>query len=168
MSAVYVALIVAFGTIATVAGPIILAWLLGRQRRAEKREDYARQDAVAARVTEAADKAETVAKQAAEAARLLVDSNAAAALVAAQTAAVTNDKLDQIHTLVNSTLTAAIEAQLEATIEQLRMMRDALAGQTVVPSVEAMTRLEEKIATIRASLYDRLAQTKLAQEQIAR
>jgi hypothetical protein len=45
VNAVLVALIVVFGT---VAGPLFLSHLNNRQRRAEKIEDYARQDAVAA------------------------------------------------------------------------------------------------------------------------
>ena len=156
METVFIALIAAA---AAVIAPAILAYITGRQRRNEKREDYARQDQVADRVSDAA-------KQAREAARLLVASNALAADTAAASAAVTNGKLDQIHTLVNSTLTAAIEAQLDATVEQLAMMRRALAGDTTPPSRESMAALEAKIAETRLSLTDRLTQTKAAQRQV--
>lgn len=160
-----IVLVAIVGVFGSVVGPALLAYLNGRQRRAEKREDYARQDQVADRVTEAADRTKAVAEQAAEAARLLVASNAVAAKTAAHTAAITNGKLDQIHTLVNSTLTEAIEAQLEATLEQLAMMRRALAGETVPPSLESMAALEAKIADTRASLTERIAQAAVGRKQ---
>jgi hypothetical protein len=141
-------LIVAFGV---VVGPLLLAYLTGRQRRTEKIEDYKRQDAVAA--------------QAAEAARLLLASNRQAAAVAQMT----NTKLDVIHTLVNSTLTAAIEAQLDATVQQLAMMRQvvALAGNGEMgPSDESLAAVESKIAELRVSLSDRMEQTRVAEAQM--
>lgn len=135
MNAVLVALIVAF---AGVAGPLFLSYLNNRQRHAERAEDYARQDAVAAK--------------AAEAAELLLESNKAVAA----TAKVTNNKLDVIHTLVNSTLTAAIEAQLEATVQQLEWMRHVVALSTNgEPSRDAIVAIESKIAELRVALKDR-------------
>ena len=85
MSTLYIALIVA------VIGPVILSWLQGRQRKAEKEQDYKRQDDVAA---EAKRQQDEVAGQAAKAAKLLLDrqdetnkqaENVAKLLLAAQT-----------------------------------------------------------------------------------
>jgi hypothetical protein len=71
-----------FVAASTAISPILMAWLTNRNRRQEKQEDYARQDAVAAKAAEAArllaerqdaaeEKAAAVARQAKEAARLL-------------------------------------------------------------------------------------------------
>lgn len=169
MNTVVIALL---GMVGIIASPAILAYITGRQRRAEKLEDYARQDLVADRVTDAADKAADVAKQAAEAARLLVASNALAAEAAVQTAAVTNGKLDQIHTLVNSNMDVALRAELGSKEEVLVMLREVMAVNTTagrLPSPEALERIaatERKIAELRAVLTDRLAQTQIAQQQV--
>jgi len=140
--------------LATVISPAILAiisnHLSSKQRRIEKELDWAREDAVA--------------KKAEEAAALLVVSNERVA----KTAKVTNDKLDQIHTLVNSNMTAAMKAELEATIGKLRLMRQIVARDKadnikVLPEALAAIRaVELKINELTATLNDRLQQTLLA------
>jgi hypothetical protein len=180
MEAVWVALIVA------VLGPILLSWLQNRarrqeklddavQRRAEKLEDYARQDKVAAearavaaqaaeaarllarRQDESAARVDEVAIQAEEAARLLLESNAEA-----------NGKLDTIHILVNSNMTAAMQAELDATQRELTMMREVirlnkLAGtEATTDAAAALKATELKIAELRANLADRLKATEEA------
>ena len=144
---------------ATVISPAILALitnlLTSRQRRAEKLLDWEREDKVA--------------RVAAEAARLLVANND----VVARTAAVTNGKLDQIHTLVNSNMTAAMRAELEATIEKLKLMRqivdrDKADNIKVLPeALRAISEVEIKIGELQASLNDRLRQTQIADQKIA-
>jgi hypothetical protein len=135
-------------------GPLLLAWLNGRQRRAEKREDYARQDEVAERATE-------VAKQAQEAATLLVEDNQRVAKAAALATSKTFGKLDEIHTLVNSNMTAAMQAEFDATVRELAMMREVIglhAAAGRAPSTEAesaVTATESRIAELRAALEDR-------------
>lgn len=167
MNAVLVALIVAF---AGVVGPLFLSYLNGRQRRAERAEDYARQDKVAARVEVAAGKAVKVADKAAEAAALLVESNAVAAETAASATADTNRRLDQIHTLVNSNMTAAMQAELDRTQEVLVMLREVMALNEAAgrpPSEDARTRIavtERKVGELSATLNDRLAQTRIVHE----
>lgn len=129
MTAVWVALIVA---VSAMAGPLLLAGRMDRLRRRERMEDYARQDAVAAR-----------------------------------TAAVTNGKLDVIHGLVNSNLTAALSAELdakEALLVLLRRVRVLEPSHEIDATLDAT---EAKIAELRATLDDRLAQTRIADDQIA-
>jgi len=127
MSTIVVAAIVAF---ASPLGAVFLAYLTGRQRMVEKREDWRRQDEVAAR---------------------LVKANA-----------VTDHKLDEIHVLVNSNLTAAMQSELNSLQGQLALMNklSALTGETAVdPTVEV---IEARISELTAQLRDRYkAQSKL-------
>src|SRR5689334_17347415 len=94
--------------ISSLSSPLILSWFSSRQRRREKKEDYARQDIVAAK--------------AAEVARLLLEQQQKAAVKAEET----TGKLDTIHTLVNSSLTKAMQAELDATIAQVALMKEIL------------------------------------------
>lgn len=140
MSAAWVAAIVAIGT---VFSPLLLSWLTGRQRRAEKKQDWKRQDEVA--------------EQAAKAAALLLAQNK----VVAAAAGIINEKLDTIHTLVNSQMTAALQSESDAITRELAMMKEVIAlkrasGQE--PSqgaLEAIVATEAKIAELRAVLADR-------------
>lgn len=81
--AITIALIVA-------VGPIIMSWLTGRQRRAEKLEDWARQDEIKKRVEE-------------------VKVTAAAATKG------TNEKLDTIQTLVDGRYSELLDQVAEYT-----------------------------------------------------
>ncbi len=125
-----------------------------KARKEEKEQDWKRQDEVAAKADEAA--------------RLLLAANERVA----KTAAVTNGKLDQIHTLVNSNMTAAMKAELEATIEKLKLMRKIVARDKaenikVLPeALEAIRSVEAKIGELTASLNDRLKQTQLADQKL--
>ena len=165
MDTLLVALVVA------VIGPVLLAYLTNRSRRQDKQEDWARQDAVAAQAAEAArlllERQDAVAAQAREAARLLLDSNERVA----ETAAVTNGKLDVIHTLVNSNMTAAMQAELDATTRELAMMREVIALNKAAgrqPSTDALAAIEStthKIRELEAALADRLQQTHVVEAQ---
>jgi hypothetical protein len=143
MTPVYVALIVALGA-------AFSAWWNTRSRRKDKEQDWARQDAVAA--------------QAAKAAELLLVANERVA----QTAEVTNGKLDVIHTLVNSNMTAAMQAQLVALQGQLVLMNRVatLKGEAGTKpnenEVAAIVAVEAQIAELGAALKDRLAATETA------
>jgi hypothetical protein len=64
MNTLYIALVVA------VVGPVILSWITGRQRKTEKEQDYARQDAVA---LEAKRQQDEVAAQVAKDQKILAD-----------------------------------------------------------------------------------------------
>ncbi len=165
---IVIALIAAIAGLGTVASPLILSYMSNRQRRAEKLEDWAREDRVAA--------------QAAEAARLLLAANERVARTAAdtnarvaRTAARTDAKLDAIHTLVNGGLTAAIQAEYNATVRQLALMREVVelrrvAGRTPSePSPEAVAAIEATAARVdelRTALADRAAQTDIAEDNL--
>jgi len=144
MENVWIALIVA---VTSMVSPLLLAALTNRHRHKEKLEDYARQDEVAAK--------------AAEAARLLLAANERVA----ETAKVTNGKLDVIHTLVNSNMTAAMQAELDATIREHAMMIEVVAlkqsagHEPSVTSLAAIEATERKIAELQAALRDRLKQS---------
>jgi hypothetical protein len=151
---VQVALIVAvFGFI----GPVVTAAVTYMVHRAEKRQDYARQDAVAAKAAEAARKADTVA------ASLLASNKRVAetAKTAADGLVVTNNKLDMIHTLVNSQMTAAMDAELRATQRELAMMREVISLKAAAghePSAKSLNEIistENKVKELRAKLADR-------------
>ncbi len=138
--------------------PLILSFLTNRSRIREKELDWKREDS---KEKEKADKAQEVADR-------LFASNEA---VAANTK-VTNGKLDIIHTLVNSNMTAAMKAELGATIEKLILMkqivdRDKSDKITVLPeAILAIRNVESKIAELQATLADRLKQTEIADKQV--
>lgn len=142
--------------IAAVVGPGIMMLLSTHVRRSEKAQDWARQDEVAAKAARAVAVAEEVA---AGTATLLVESN---------------NKLDVIHTLVNSSLTAAMQSELDAVIEKLALKKEnielkAAAGQEPSPeTVLAIEATTDRIGELRAGLSDRLRQARIVDEQLAR
>jgi hypothetical protein len=117
--------------------------LTSRAKRKEKDQDYAREDAVAAR--------------AAEAAKLLSINTAKVA----ETAQRTSDKLDVIHVLVNSNMTAAMQAELDATVREAAMIQEVMDLKMAAgtqPAVEALAALESarnKITELKAVLAGR-------------
>jgi hypothetical protein len=155
----------------------------------DKQRDWDRQDVVARRVEDAAReavetarllaerqdaaelRAHEVAKQAEQAAALLVASNERVSVEAARSSAYVSGQLQQIHTLVNSNMTAAMQAELDARQAQLITLRELLALKTDVdhmPSREVLNTvalLETKIAELEANLADRLKQTRVADSQ---
>jgi hypothetical protein len=147
-SLVYVALIVAVSSLASV---VLTSWMTGRQRHADKEEDWARQDAVAA--------------QAVEAAQLLVESNKQIAARSIET----NCKLDLIHTLVNSSMTAALTAERDSMVRELAMMQEIVQlkgkdGPTPV-AARAITLTEARIAELNVVLVDRLKAAEVVADQ---
>jgi hypothetical protein len=170
MDAIWVALIVAVGS---TLSPLLVAYLTNRHRKAERLQDYARQDAVAARAATVArsllEQQEATAAQATETARRLLEANQQVA-DAAKTA---NGKLDVIHTLVNSNMTAAMQSELDATTRELAMMNEVVALKKAAghePTPETLAALEatqQRVTELRSSLEERLEQTELAERQIA-
>lgn len=135
------------------------------ERRTDKEQDWARQDAVADKLI-------------ASNAKVAASAKASSDIIAAS-AALTEEKLaelkvgqDQVHTLVNSNLTAAMEAQLEALegklIVQVQMHEyKKEAGKKLEP--EAIASMEEttrKIADLKKSLEERAIQTKIADKKV--
>jgi hypothetical protein len=83
----------------------------------------------------------------------------------------TNTKLETIHILVNSNMTAAMQAEKDAIVRELAMMKEVIelnrsAGRE--PSKEAIEAIEytqAKIDELSAQLEDRLRQTNIAELQ---
>lgn len=133
METVFVAGIVA---ITSMFGPLILAMLTNKQRRAEKQEDYKRQDAVA----EAAKQAVTAVNHASE---------------------ISTVKLDAIHALVNSNLTAVMKAELDATVRELRLMKEvirlnrALGQEPTGEVLQSLAEAETNVSTLKSRIETR-------------
>jgi hypothetical protein len=151
MDAIWIALIVAIPT--TLAGtftPIVLEWIKKQARLEERTMDIAALKAVADKADEAA---------------VLLKRNTAAAVEAA---ADTHGQLRVIHTLVNSQMTEAMQAKLDALEGQALLMREVMTmkkaqGQKPNPeAVAALRVVDDKIAEQKAALADRLRQSKLA------
>jgi uncharacterized membrane protein affecting hemolysin expression len=139
--------VVLVALIVSLISPTVLAWINGRQRRADKQEDWARQDAVAA--------------QAAEAASLLLAENKKVA----ESAQTTHDQLTQIHTLVNSNMTASMQADHDSTVLLLAALRANVAlrgGEANEDTRVAIKTAEGRLAELEAQLTDRRAATKVA------
>jgi hypothetical protein len=157
LAATEVVIVAMLGVIGVIMTGVVGPWVVSRSTRKAtseaKIEDWKRQDEVAAR--------------AAEAARLLLAANERVA----ETAAVTNGKLDVIHTLVNSNMTAAMQSEFDATTRELAMMREVIRLNKVAgtePSVDALaavTATEAKIAELDNQLVDRRKQTAVAELQ---
>jgi hypothetical protein len=154
VSAFLIALTVA---IPAFLGPWIAIRANGRERRKDQAATWARDDEVAAQAAKAAElllaaQQETIKR-----------TNEVARHVAAATAK-TDEKLDAIHTLVNSDMTAARQSELDQTRVTLVMLRkvvalDHAAGRA--PSeqdVATIETTEARITELQAILMDRLAQ----------
>lgn len=192
LSILWVALIAIFTSI---TAPLLLAYVNNRAQRkakiedaaelrAAKLEDYARQDRVAKEAREQAqllaDRQTAIAAQADKTARLLLanqQSTAAAAdevaRLAAENALKSDTKLDQIHTLVNSQLTAVRQAELDQTRTTLIILKRvtalaALRGEHADPlDLAAIERTEARITELEAILADRLNQLREVEAEAA-
>jgi phage-related protein len=177
---------------ASITAPLILAHRTERMHREDMLSDYQRQDKVAAAVAEtaraAAEQVRGVAAQAAEAASVLQAAQAESirrtdevARLAEQQAAragaqydETNGKLDVIHGLVNSTLSAALQSELDALVTSLAMMREVMdlkKSGGLDPAEEAVIAFhatEAKITELRVTLADRLKQAEVIAAQSAK
>lgn len=124
--------------IGAVLATVLLPLLQDRARRREKREDWARQDQVAA--------------AAAESSRKLLAATAES-----------SDKLDVIHTLTNSAYLAALQAELAALEGQVALTREVIAlkreaGKRLSKtSAGVLKTLEVRIAALREQVKERQA-----------
>jgi len=131
---------------ASITAPLILAHRTERMHREDMLSDYQRQDAVAKAAKEASDVAHKV------------------GMATVTKLDKANVKLDVIHGLVNSTLSAALQSELDALTTSLAMMREVVALKThpgQEPAAEALIAIDDteaKIAELRATLADRLQQ----------
>ena len=121
--------------------------------REDREAEWARQDELAARAARAQ---HDLSEQAAEAARMLMD---------------TNGKLDVIHTLVNSNMTAAMQSEYAAVVRELAVMREIMElkkANGLEPSTAVLTAIaatEIKLNELRAALEDRAEAQKRVEDQ---
>ncbi len=140
--------------IASVVGPLTMSWLTARQRRLEKAEDYKRQDEVADRARQAEEAASMGRK---EVARLLETSNRESR----EATALHSGKLEQIHKLVNSSLTESLQAELRALKHSLALLNEIVAlrikfGDPPRPSTQvAIDMVTRNIKEAESKLKDR-------------
>jgi hypothetical protein len=159
---------VALALVVSVVAPSVLAIITGWQRRADKQEDYRRQDQVAALAKQANDdaakKAQDVADQAASAAKLLVDDNKKVATAAIAASTKVQGKLEVIHTLVNSNLTDAIQSNLDSVARELSLLH-RLPNPTDADT-QAMVIASNKITSMQKVLDTRHKSADMAAQQI--
>ncbi len=137
----------------SVLAPTLLALLNNLSMRKSKLLDWEREDKKEAQKE----------KKANEVADRLLASNKEVA----DNAASTQRKLDVIHVLVNSNMTAAMRAELDATIRELALMRqivgrDKTDNLPVLPeALIAIESTQDKINELTNTLNDRLKQTEV-------
>ena len=170
---------------ASVLGPAVLGFLnarAGKQKdlmaakfaKEKEERDNRRQDLVAERAAKAA---EAAAKAAAElvAATKAQSEQIATAATAARIAAVAADmKLNGIHTLVDGSLTRAMQAELDATIRELAVMKELVALRhaqhpgIAAPAAERAIELTEiRVAELAVALEQRHAAIQHSEDQAA-
>ncbi len=149
---IWIALIVAVPTVLTsFVAPIMLSVISSKQARADRQEDYARQDKVAAKAEEAA--------------RRLVASNTEVAATAKTVASKLNNKLDVIHGLVNSSMTAAMQSELDAVtsnvvlLEQIIELKKSAGQAPTEDALKTVALMQDKMNELKANLTDRLLAT---------
>ena len=158
--------------LSSILSPFLMAWLVNRAAVKRKIDGDARADLVAERLMKRQDEAERkaadVADQAARAAELLVVSNRKQEEIAK----VQGAKLDQIHTLVNSNLSAALQDQLDARTATLVILRETVAAKQqfgISPSAETIAAIDAnqiKVEELGAQLADRRKRTAEAATQL--
>jgi hypothetical protein len=144
--------------VVSLVSPLMLARQMAETQRRLKKEDWDRQDAVAA--------------QAREAATLLLEENRKVAATALETsqrveasAEETALRLKKIHTLVDGGLTKEMKERLAVMITQ-RVLLKRLPGATDDDRTAIVT-LESEIADLETTLAERLKQTRLIEAEQA-
>jgi len=146
--------------------PLMSAWLTGRQLRAAKVQDWARDDAL--REREQKERAQVAAQVAAAAAEV-----AAVKDHLVESTNRTDRKLDDIHVLVNSSMTAAKQAELAATRREVVLLRENAALHEAAgrsPSDDAsaaLTSAEDRLGELQDEVEDRERRTASLDKQDA-
>lgn len=156
--AIVLALIVA---VPAMFSPLLMAWITNRNRRAEKREDYARQDAVAEKAAEVAEtllmRQAEVAAATAEQARLLKENNR----VVSEQAAATLSQFQVLTGMMDGNFTKLMESELDAIAHGLVLSRQVIAltfaaGHEPAPeSLAEIKATEAKIDELRKTIAER-------------
>jgi hypothetical protein len=148
-----------------------------REAAAQRAADIARQNQVAKRAEEAAELlAEATARAAAKAedARIaLIASNETVARIARESAASTNAELRVIHRLVNSSLLAAMQAELDSTLRLRAVLKELIAANKnagIEPTPESaalMATTDARIIELGSEVEERRRATSDAAAEIA-
>lgn len=164
--------------LAAVATPIVVAVIQAKNKRleadiaaavrkAEKEEEWRRSDLLEKR---AADRAAAVAKRGEETAALLISTTANVGNLAG----IINGKLDEVHALVNSSYTAALQAALEAVQAKLVVLLDSTSfkrehNMVVSPETTAdIAATKTKMEELSAAITERMRQDVFAKEARAK
>lgn len=164
MEAVWIA---AIGVFSAIVGPLVLSWLQTKNTIALKQADWNRLDKVAdlARQT-AQDAADAVIKVADDLKGRQSELNEGlieVARVAKEGQDGVNVQLKQIHTLVNSNLTAALRGELTAVQSNLLALRklEELKPSSTPEELSAITTLENRERELADTVTERLEQQKI-------
>lgn len=145
------------------ASPLLLSVLTNRHAVFKQQMDYARQDEVARKADEVA--ANLLARQTEstraqeKVASLLINSNAKMV----DTAQRHEDKLDQIHTLVNSNMTAQMQKELDSALSNLVLLdeivelRHEAGKEAKAETLTAIEKTKARISVLQIELKDRIA-----------
>lgn len=150
--AVWLAILVAIPSILTVLVPLIMAKVNNAQKNLEREADWARQDAIAARLA------------------IKVSETASTAAVARSVIA---KKLDVVHTLVNGNVTEYMHRELEGLRRELELLNEnrmlkVQAGQAVDPMEEVRAEfLRARVVELSRNLAVKLKADAAANEQAA-
>lgn len=159
---IWIAVIVAVPTVlATTLVPLLMQRSTTKARREERKEDWKRQDDVAEKAASTArsliERQSQVAEKAAVAVDLLAE-NTAIQVAATKTL---TEKVDVVHTLVNSNLTLATQKTREAKQGKLTLLLKH------EPESTEIDLLKLEVAELDAVLKDRLTQQKAVETQQA-
>lgn len=164
--------------LAAVATPIVVAVVQSKNKRleakiaaeeraAEKKAEWERADLLEARATE---RAAMVAKRAEETSQLLVG----ATINVRDLATAINGKVDDVHALVNSSYTAALQAALEAVQAKLVVLLDSVAFKRehkleVAPEISTdIAATRTKMEELSAAIAERMRLDALSKEAKAK
>ena len=130
--------------------------IANRHHREDRAHDEAREDAVAAAALKAAAQ--------------VVESNEEIARVTKESAAITQSKVDVVHTLVNSEKTAGLQRELDGKRSEQAMLAElaALTGKPSQTAIERAAVAGAKIEELEADLAERSRQQEIADAQIAK
>lgn len=158
----FVVVTVGVALFASVTAPLLLLYLSARTHRRDRLEDYKRQDQLA---DEARLSREGVDAVGAEITRQLEVREAREQEIADKlehNQAETSGKLDVIHELVNSRMTAALQAELDSVRRELALMRELTAlkssqgmGDPTPETLAAMIAAEKRIGELISIIEDR-------------
>jgi hypothetical protein len=170
-----VIIVAALAVFTSITAPLYLSHRTEKMHRDDLLEQYRREDLVAKRASAVA---EALLAQQQQTARDLAAAHADAncrtdevARTAARTNASVNGKLDIIHQLVNSSMSAAMQSELDALETSLVMMKEVIdlkrtAGhEPTEEAIAAVQAAEAKIREARANIDDRLKQSELIEQQ---